>query len=55
MKIINSLKESGLLIERISEKNKNEAKDQKTKLISMLLPILTGSILRKALAGKRVI
>ena len=55
MKIINSLKKSGLLIEGISEKNKNEAKDQKTKLISMLLPILTASILRKALAGKRVI
>ena len=55
MKIINSLKESGLLIEWISEKNKNEAKDQKTKLFSMLLPTLTGSILRKALAGKRVI
>ena len=37
------------------KKNKNEAKYQKTKLISMLLPILTASILRKLFAGKRVI
>ena len=55
MKIIKSLEESGLLIKGISETNKNEAKEQKMELLSMLLRILATSILRNALAGKRVI
>ena len=55
MKIIKSLEESGLLIKGISETNKNEGKEQKTKLLSMLLRILAASILGYALAGKRVI
>ena len=55
MKIIKSLEESGLLIKGISETNKNEAKEQKMELLSMLLRILAASILGNALAGKRVI
>ena len=43
----------GLLIKGISETNKNEAKKQKTELLSMLLRILAGSVLGNALAGKR--
>ena len=55
MKIIKSLEKSGLLIKRISETNKNKGKEQKTKLLSMLLRILAASILGYALVGKRII
>ena len=55
MKIIKSLEKSGLLIKGISETNKNEEKEQKTRLLSMLLRILAASILGYALAGKRII
>ena len=33
MKIVKSLEESGLLMKRISEKNKNEAKGQKGRFL----------------------
>ena len=55
MKIIKSLEESGLLIKRISEINKNETREQRMELLSMSLRILAASILGNALAGKRVI
>ena len=55
MKIIKLLEESGLLIKRISETNKNETKEQKMELLSMSLRILAASILGNTLAGKRVI
>ena len=45
----------GLLIKRISETNKNEPKEQKMELLSILLRILAASVLGNALAGKRVI
>ena len=45
----------GLLIKRISETNKNEAKEQKMELLSILLRILAASVLGNALVGKRVI
>ena len=45
----------GLLIKRISETNKNEPKEQKLELLSILLRILAASVLGNALAGKRVI
>ena len=45
----------GLLIKGISETNKNEAKEQKMELLSILLRILAASVLGNALAGKRVI
>ena len=44
----------GLLIKGISETNKNEAKEQKMELLSILLRILAASLLGNALAGKRV-
>ena len=54
-KMIKSLRESGLLVKRISETIKNEEKEQKAEFFSMLLGILAASILGNALAGKRVI
>ena len=55
MKIVKSLEESGLLIKGISETIKNETKEQKGRLISMLLGTLAASILGNALAQQGVI
>ena len=55
MKIVNSLKESGLLIKGVSETIKNETKEQKGQLLSMLLGTLAVSLLGSTLAGKGVI
>ena len=52
MKTVKSLKESRLLIKRISETIKNEAKEQKGEFFSMLLGILPASILGNVLAGR---
>ena len=54
MKIFDSLKESRLLIQGFSETIKNETKEQKGGLISMLLRTFAASLLRTALTGKRV-
>ena len=54
-KMIKSLRESGLLVKRISETIKNEEKERKAEFFSMFLGILATSILGNALAGKRVI
>ena len=45
MKIVNLLGESGLQIKRIGETIKNEAKEQKSKFLPMLLGTLVASIL----------
>ena len=55
MKIVKSLEESGLLIKRISEAIKNEAKQQKGGFLPMLLGTLTVSILGNALTENGVI
>ena len=55
MKIVKSLEKSRLLIKGISETSKNEAKEQKGGLTSMLLGTLAARILGNALAGKEVI
>ena len=55
MKIVNSLKELGLLIKGINETIKNETKEQKGGFLPMLLGTLAGSILGNALAGRGVI
>ena len=55
MKIVKSLEGSGLLMKRISETIKNEAKEQKDGFLGMLLGTLAVSILGNALAGQRVI
>ena len=52
IKIVKLLKESGLLIKRISETIKNEAKEQKSRFPLMLLGTLAASTLGNALAGK---
>ena len=55
MKIVKSLRESGLLIKGISETIKNEAKEQKDGLRPILLRALAASsTLVNALAGRGV-
>ena len=54
-KIVKSLKESGLLITRIDETIKNEAKEQKGRFLPLLLGTLAASMLGKALIGRGVI
>ena len=49
MKIVKSLEESGLLIKRISEAIKIEAKEQKGEFLPMLLGTLAASILGNVL------
>ena len=55
MKIVKSLEESGLLINGVSEKIKNETKGQKEGFPSMLLGKLAASMLGSALRGRGVI
>ena len=55
LKIVKSLKDSGLLSEGVSETIKNEAKEQKGGFLSMLLGTLGASLLGNMLAGKGVI
>ena len=55
MKPVKSPEESGLLIQGISKTIKNETKEQKGGLPSMLLRSLAASILGNTLAGRRVI
>ena len=52
MKIIESLKESGLLIKDVKETIKNEAKEQKGGFIIMLLGALGASLLGNLLKVK---
>ena len=52
MKIVKSLEESGLLIKGVSQKFKNEAKEQNGGFLRMLLGILGASLLRNLIAGK---
>ena len=54
-KIVKSLEESGLLIKRISETIKNEAKEQKWRFLLTLLEILAVSRSGNALIGKGII
>ena len=55
IKIVKSLKESGLLIKVISKTIKNEAGEQKGKFVSMLLVTLGASLLGNPLTGKETI
>ena len=55
MKIIKSLKESGLLMKGVSKTIKNEAKKQKSGFLSMVLGTLGASLLGNLLAGKGVV
>ena len=53
--IVKSLEGSGLLLKRVSETIKNEAKEQRGGFLSILLGTLGASLLGNMLAGKRVI
>ena len=55
LKIVRSLEDSGLLLERVSETIKNKAKKQKGGFLSVLLGTLHASLLGNMLAGKGVI
>ena len=55
MKIVKSLKESGLLIKRISGTIKNETKEQKGGFPPVLLGTLAASLLANALTRRGVI
>ena len=55
MKVIKSLKESGLLIKGVCETSKNEAKEQKGGFLEMLPDTLGASLLGNLLTGKRSI
>ena len=55
MKIVKSLEESSLLIKDVSETVKNEAKEQKGGLLSMLLGTLGVSLLGNLIARKSAI
>ena len=55
MKIIKSLEHSGLLLKRVSETIRNEAKEQKGRFLSMLLGTLNVSLLGNIVAGKGII
>ena len=46
MKIVKSLKESGLLIKDVAETINNEAKEQKGRFLSMVLGTLGASLLK---------
>ena len=52
LKIVKFFEDSGLLLERVSETIKNEAKEQKGGFLSMLLGTLGASLLGNMLAGK---
>ena len=55
MKIVKSLEQSRLLIKRVSETIKNEAKEQKGRFLRMLLGTLVGSLLGNLLTVKGTI
>ena len=54
LKTVKSLEDSGLLLEGVSETIKNEAKEQKERLLGMLLGTLGASLFVNMLAGKGV-
>ena len=55
IKIVKSLEDSGLLLDRVSQKLQNEAKEQKGWFLSMLLDTLGTSLLGNILACKGAI
>ena len=55
LKTVNSLKDSGLLLDGITETVKNETKEQTGGFLSMLLGTLGASLLGNMLAGRGVI
>ena len=54
IKIVKSLKDSGLLLKGVSEAVQNEVNEQKGRFLSMLLGTLGASLLGNILAGKGI-
>ena len=54
IKIVKSLKDSGLLLKGVTETVQNEVKEQKGGFLSMLLGTLGASLLGNILAGKGI-
>ena len=54
LRIVKSLKDSGLFEDLVSETIQNEAKEQKGGFLSMLLGTLGASLLGNILAGKGI-
>ena len=54
MKIINSLEDSVILLEGVSETVQNKVKGQKVGFLGMLLGLLGASLLGNILAGKGI-
>ena len=54
MEIIKSLKNVDLLIQKVSQTTENEAKEQKSGFLNMLLGTLEASLLENILTGKGV-
>ena len=55
LKLVQSLEDSGILLEGVGETIKNEAKEQKVGFLSVLLGTLGASLLENMLAGKGLI
>ena len=55
IKIVKSLEDSGLLIERVTETVQNEVKEQKERFLSILLGGLVASSLGNILTGRGAI
>ena len=55
MEIVKSLEDSGLLLKGVSETIENEAKEQKSGFLNMLLATLCASLLGNILARKGII
>ena len=55
MEIVKSLEDAGLLLKGVSETIENEAKEQKSGFLSMLLATLGASLLGNILARKGII
>ena len=54
IKIVKSLKDSGLLLKGVTETVQNEVKEQKRGFLSMLLGTLGASLLGNLLAGRQI-
>ena len=55
MKIVQTLEDSNILLERVSETIKNETKEQKGGFLSLLLDTLGAFLLGNLLTGKRIV
>ena len=54
IKLVKSLKGSGLLLEGVTETVQNEVKEQKGRFLSMLLGTLGASLLGNLLTSRRI-